>query len=1167
MARDDARRQAVLRADSTSVTLDDKWILQEGRALISGTQAIARVLLTQARRDRAAGYRTGGYVSGYRGSPLGGVDAVLWSVGDRLDEAGIRFQPGVNEELAATAVHGSQQVGLLPDPACQGVFALWYGKGPGVDRAVDALKHGNFRGASPLGGVLCVYGDDHPGKSSTIVNQSEQAMASCLIPSLYPADAQEILRYGLLGIALSRHSGAWVGLKCVNETVEQTMTADMGEVPVVIPPEDAVPAGVHARFGAPDPMGDEQVALAVRLPRVHDFVRANALDRADFVAPRRRLGIVTAGKSYGDVRQALALIGLDDRAAADLGLSLYKVGCIWPLEPQGLAAFAAGHDALLVVEEKKAFLEPQIASVLINRPGAPRVYGKADERGAPLLSSIGLLEPADIAQAIAGRLALLGIALVEPELEPSAVPATDGAPPAARRIPFFCSGCPHNRSTQIPGGSLSMAGIGCHAMARFVRPQTVLPPVQMGGEGANWLGIAPFTGTAHIFQNLGDGTYYHSGLLAIRAAVAAKVNITYKILYNDAVAMTGGQPIDGPLSVAGIVHQVRGEGVADITIVSDNPDHHRADRRLPRDIRIAHRDELDAVQRRLRTVPGVTLLIYEQTCAAEKRRRRKRGTYPDPPKRMFIAKSVCEGCGDCSVQSTCVSVQPVEDAFGTKRRIDQSGCNKDYSCANGFCPSFITVRGAGPRRPEGVDIGEDLFAALPPATCVADGADLIVAGIGGSGIITAAALIGMAAHLDGKAASLFDMTGLAQKNGAVYSHVRVARSPRDIPCQRIGRGGARLLLAFDAVAALGPEVADALCTDTGVVLNTDLTPTALFQFNREAVLDERTVLDGLAGRVGEGRMVRVDATSLAGSLLGDTMMMTSLLLGVAAQHGLLPVTADAMEAAVRLNGVAVAANLRAFRLGRLFVHDPAAVQALVQRLQPAAPEVPRTLEEIVAHRSAHLVRYQGPALAERYRALVARVVVAEQRVAPATQALSVAVARNYAKLLAYKDEYEVARLLTDPALIAEIARTFDNGAGLSFNLAPPVLGGKPVGGRPPKREFPARIRPLLKLLAACRGLRGTWADPFGRTAERRMERRLIADYEALVARVLDRLTAGNHAAALAALGLADAIRGYGPVKEAAIAAYRARITALEAGMDNAGTSDIAPAGQMQPRRQ
>ena len=1171
MAKDtSARPQAVeRRVDGSAVTLDDKWDRTTGFVMMNGVQAIARVVLAEAARARAAGRNVAGYVSGYRGSPLGGVDMTLWSVKSRLEAADIRFQPGVNEDLAATAIRGTQQVGLLPEPAYEGVFAAWYGKGPGVDRALDAIKHGAIAGASAEGGVLLFYGDDHAGKSSTVSHQSEQALASCLVPSLYPCDAEEILRFGMLGYALSRFSGAWIGLKCVNETVEQTQTAELALDRVEIVEPEAPPPppeGVHIRLGPFNPLRDEQIALEHRLPRVQAFVRANRIDREIFRTKTPRLGIVAAGKSYGDVREALLLMGLDEAAASELGVSLYKVGCIWPLEPQGLLAFAAGHDALLVVEEKKSFLEAQAATLLVNQPDRPRLYGKHDEHGRPLLSATRLLEPWEIADAILGRLSHLGVQGLDGLKPMGGANSAPDLAPAVRRSPYFCSGCPHNRSTRIPQGSLSMTGIGCHGMANFTRPQEALPPTQMGGEGANWVGAAPFTRMAHIFQNMGDGTYYHSGLLAIRAAVAAKVNITYKILYNDAVAMTGGQPVDGPISVAEIVRQVRDEGVVSVTVVSDAPERH-ARSGLPSSVEVLHRDRLDEVQRRLRETAGVTVIVYEQTCAAEKRRRRKRGLYPDPPKRMFIAKSVCEGCGDCSVQSTCVSLQPVETALGVKRRIDQSSCNKDYSCANGFCPSFLTVRGAEPRRPAAAEIDDELFAGLPkssPALAGGDTANLMIAGIGGTGVVTAAALLSMAAHLDGKAASAFDMTGLAQKNGAVFSHLRVAAHPRAIPAQRIGRGQADVLLAFDVVAALGDESAMTLRPGgTRAVVNTDLTPTVAFQFNRDVSLDAGLLVERLAAKTDRAALVRVDAAALATRLLGDAMMTTSLLLGVASQQGLLPVRAASLEAAIRLNGVAVAANLKAFRLGRLQVYDPAAVKALADRHAPVTEAVPKTLDEIVAHRSAHLARYQDARLAERYQALVAKVAAREAAMEVGKPLLAMAVARNYAKLLSYKDEYEVARMLSDPALYAEIGGAFADGAKLSFNLAPPLLRGRLVNGRPAKRQLSGRLRPVLALLAKGKRLRGGWADPFGLTAHRRMERALIGEYEALVERTLAATTADNHADAVSILDLASGIRGYGPVKDEAVATYRQKLSALEAAFSDPSRPGAGPGRPMQ----
>jgi len=1143
----------VLTAPDT-VTLDDKWARSRGRVVMNGAQAIARVLLAQSTRDREAALNTAGYITGYRGSPLGNVDTTFWSIGQRLERANILFHPALNEDIAATALRGTQQLDAVPGPRCDGVFAAWYGKGPGVDRSCDAFKHGNYAGAHPKGGVVLFYGDDHGGKSSTVAHQSEQAVSASLIPSLYPADVSEILSYGLLAFAMSRYSGSWVGVKCVDEVAEQTSTVDLSlDDPVVTPPVSPgiPPEGVHIRQGRFDPLREEQIVLEHRLPRVHAFVRANGIDRCMIRADRPILGLVTAGKSYGDVRAALALLGLDDERAAAAGISLYKVGCIWPLEPIGLVAFAAGNRTLLVIEEKKSLIEQQAAAILINHADRPLLIGKVDEAASPLLSSVLPLEPAVIACAIADRLERSG--LLDDALRSAraslilAVSVADATIP--KRAPYFCSGCPHNRSTVVPDGSVSMTGIGCHTMANFVRPDVALLPTQMGGEGGNWIGLAPFTDTPHIFQNMGDGTYYHSGTLAIRAAVAAGVNITYKILYNDAVAMTGGQPVDGPISVAAIAHQVKQEGVKRIVLLSDDPDRHRRAGDMPSDVMIGHRDELDEVQRRLREIPGCTVLIYEQTCAAEKRRRRKRGASPDPPKRLFIAREVCEGCGDCSVQSTCVSLVPIETALGRKRAIDQSSCNKDYSCLNGFCPAFLTIHDAGLRKPDTVGADDPLFAQLPnPARAAIgrSGFNVMVSGIGGTGVITVGALLGMAAHLDGLAMSSFDMTGLSQKNGAVYSHLRIARAQADITSQRLARGDADLVLAFDLIAVLAPEAANTMLPGrTRVLVNADVTATVALQFDRDFAPDRDVLLSQLRDKAGHDAVEAVDASSLALAILGDTIGANLFLIGVAAQRGLLPVSVSGLERAIALNGVAVPFNLTALRLGRLYGVDPARIRGLAAANQPPPPTLPRTFAEEVAFRAAHLTDYQNAALAERYRALVDRVSAREAEVVAHRDALGRTVARAYAKLLAYKDEYEVARLLTQAALEKQIAGLFAPLARVAFNLAPPILAGRLVNGRPVKREFGAWIRPLLKVLAHGRRVRGTVLDPFSYTAERRAERALIEDYERLVDRVLAALAPSNHAAGVRLLSLADDIRGFGPVKEAAIKRYRERVQATE----------------------
>jgi indolepyruvate ferredoxin oxidoreductase len=1135
-------------AGNKAISLDDKWTLDSGRVVMNGIQAIARVLLAQSALDHKCGVSTAGYITGYRGSPLGNVDKTLWSISDRLTRAKIIFQPGLNEDIAATAVRGTQQIESVPGARYDGVFAAWYGKGPGVDRSGDAFKHGNYAGTHPNGGVLLFYGDDHAGKSSTVAHQSEQAIAASLIPSLYPADVREMLDYGLMGFALSRYSGSWVAIKCVNEVAEQTATIDLQLntfAPVLPPRPDELPGGIHIQQGAFNPLGEERIVVEHRLPLVHAFVRENAIDRIIIRAQRPQLGIVTAGKSYGDVRAALALLGLDDQAAAQAGISLYKVGCIWPLEPTGITAFSRGHQTLLVVEEKKSFIEQQMAAVLINERERPLVIGKVDEHGAPLLSSTLPLEPAVIARTIVERLdrRIANAPTLFGEMAPKADP---GGTPALKRSPYFCSGCPHNRSTRIPEGSVSMTGIGCHTMVNFVRPKEALLPTQMGGEGGNWIGLAPFTDTKHVFQNMGDGTYYHSGLLAIRAAVAAGVNITYKILYNDAVAMTGGQPVDGPISVAQMARQVRDEGVKMIVLLSDDPARHRGNAQLPSQVTIGHRDELDAFQRELREVRGCTVLIYEQTCAAEKRRRRKRNTIPDPPKRLFISKAACEACGDCSVQSTCVSLTSIETEFGRKREIDQSSCNKDYSCLNGFCPSFITVY-AEPRKPKGVPVDERLFAALPEpvrAPISHDSCNIMIAGIGGTGVVTVGALIGMAAHIDGLAMSHFDMTGLSQKNGAVYGHLRIARQPGNIYTQRLGQGEADLLMAFDLVAALSPEAAITLASGrTRTVANAAVSPTVALQFDRDFVADPSLLLTRLKRMTDDAKVFVADASALALAILGDTIGANLFLVGVAAQQGLLPVGVAAIERAVELNGVALAFNLRAFRLGRLFAADPERVLSLVPR-RIEEPALPLTLGELVAHRAAHLCDYQDERLAERYRTLVERVHQREAEISPGSGALALAVARIYAKLLAYKDEYEIARLLTQPELHDEIRRTFDGGR-IAFNMAPPILSRGHVNGRPKKREIGVWILPVLRVLARIRRIRGTWLDPFGHTAERRMERELIAEYEALVDRVLLALTPANHARAVVLLALPEEVRGFGPVKKKAVKTYHTRLAMAE----------------------
>ncbi|MFV0476466.1 MAG: indolepyruvate ferredoxin oxidoreductase family protein [Parahaliea sp.] len=1126
------------------VTLNDKFDKQEGKIFINGTQALARIAILQREIDKRNGLNTRGYISGYRGSPMGSLDALLWKESKRMTEAGVVFQPGVNEDLAATAVLGTQQLNNYPDPLVDGVYGMWYGKGPGVDRSADVMRHGNHFGSHRNGGVLLAIGDDHPGKSSTVVNQSEPVMAALDIPVLYPSNVQEIMEFGLLGWQLSRYCGLWVALKTVNETVEQTQTVNVdSNFFVELPDRGEVDAQVNYGGSGYGPHLMDIAIKRIRLPLVHKFVRANNINR-ELIGGKGGLGIVTAGKTYTDILQAFSLLGLTQEAAKAMGVSLYKVGCIWPLEPQGLTEFAEGREELLVIEEKAPFLEPQVASVLFNLASRPRLVGKRDDSGRELFPSDVQLEPEIIAGAILARLQALGINIdnisqtyrqaIEQLDSNRKVQAENQA--GIMRLPYFCSGCPHNTSTRLPEGSLAMAGIGCHGMAILKRKDTLLP-VHMGGEGINWAGAYHFSGTKHMFQNLGDGTYYHSGLLAIRAAVASGVNITYKILYNDAVAMTGGQPIDGPISVQQMINQVLAEGVKQLVVVSDDPNKFRGT--LPSGVSLHPREELDLVQRQLREIPGVTAMLYEQTCAAEKRRRRKRGKFPNPAKRVFINDAVCEGCGDCSVQSTCVSVQPKETGFGTKRQIDQSSCNKDYSCVKGFCPSFVTVLDAEPKKPSGVDLSGNLFdnLPLPPEASYNHGnLGVMIAGIGGTGVITVGAVIGMAAHLEGKACSIYDMTGLSQKNGAVYSHLRIADNPEDLAAQRIGNGGADLVLGFDMVAALSGDAAPTYSKGrTRFIGNHDVVPTADFQFDRNLAVDADRIDHSIVARTGEDNAFFVDASNLALKLLGDTIGANMFVVGYANQLGLLPVSVDALKKAIELNGTAVPFNLTAFSLGRLYAHDPDKVKELLPDQSQNKPTI-ESLDDLIANRVEHLINYQNRAWADRYLETVRKVQAAEQAVAPGSSELARTVAFNLAKLMSYKDEYEVARLYTSPEFITKLEREFEPGYKLKFNLAPPIISRKnPSTGLPMKRQFGGWMMGGFKMLTRFNNLRGTPFDIFGYTKERKLERGMIDNYESMMGQVIAGLSANKLAAAVEIANLPDQIRGFGYVKEKSMA--------------------------------
>jgi indolepyruvate ferredoxin oxidoreductase len=1144
--------------------LSDNLAATSGAVFLTGTQALVRLLLAQKAQDESKGLHTAGFVSGYRGSPLGMVDQQLWKAKKFLDAAKVNFLPAINEDLAATACLGVQRVALDPKRTADGVFAMWYGKGPGVDRSGDALKHGNVYGTSKLGGVLVVCGDDHGCVSSSTPHQSDLALQAWHMPIVHPGNVAEYLEFGLYGWALSRFSSTWVGFKAISEVVESGMTVDLDGVPLdfELPVDHVPPVDLHIR--AVDlPSLELETRLEHKLNAVKAFAKLNSIDKHIVSSPAATLGIVTVGKAHYDFMEVLRRLDLDPNALAAAGVRVYKVGLVFPLEATRMSEFAQGLTDMLVIEEKAPVVERQIKELLYHLPDAqrPHVIGKTDEHGAAVLSALGELRPSRIMATVADWLARLNPALdrrhlVVDFLTPCLLSnAADGV----RRQPYFCSGCPHNTSTKLPEGSRALAGIGCHFMASWMERGTS-GLIQMGAEGVDWAAHSRFTTEKHVFQNLGDGTYYHSGYLAIRQAIAAKTNITYKILYNDAVAMTGGQPVDGQTSVPQIARQVEAEGVKRLVVVSDEigkyDGHHGL---FPAGTTFHDRSELDAVQRELREIEGVTILIYDQTCAAEKRRRRKKKEMIDPPKRIFINQAVCEGCGDCGQASNCLSVVPVETDFGRKRQIEQSSCNKDFSCVNGFCPSFVSVHGAQLKKRSGAgftpqDLAREIAAIQAPAPWQWTGPfDLLVTGVGGTGVVTVGALISMAAHLEHKQASVLDFMGFAQKGGSVLSFVRVAPTQDLLNQVRIDTQQADVLLACDMVVGASPDALGTVKPGRTVVLaNTHELPTAAFVRNPDASLQGDSLLAKMLHAVGgdANLMSSIDAQAIAQELMGDTMPANIVMLGACWQRGLVPLSEAALIRAMELNGVAVEGNKTAFALGRLAIANPEALRRLAGKLG----QVIQVLnfdrldgeDGLLARRASHLTAYQDSAYAQRYLALVSKVRQAEAALGEAgkTERLSKAVARYYAKLLAIKDEYEVARLYTDGTFEAAMKAQFDNWESLSFHLAPPLISKPGADGRAKKIELGSWTFKAFKLLAKLKGLRGGALDIFGKTDERRMERRLIGDYESLVNELLTGLSADKLELAVQLARLPEQIRGYGHVKHANVAVVRAKQQAL-----------------------
>ena len=1131
------------------VTLGDKFVQPHGEVMLTTLQGVVRLLLDQSRRDTAAGLNTAGYVSGYRGSPITTLDAQLWSAEKLLKEHHIRFEPGLNEELAATSLRGTQQLDWYGKARVDGVFALWYAKGVGVERAGEAIKAANFEGTHAKGGALLLCGDDHAAKSSLTAHQSEHVLVTAMTPVLYPATTDEMLAFGQYGWALSRVSGLYVGMKAITDTLDLTSTVALPghAFPIALPELPAGPAP-NLRIGM-SALAQEEAVIEQRLPIVPRFTALNPIDRVSHDAPSRKLTIVTAGKAWLDVCQALADLGLDAADCARIGLRVVKLGLVWPLDAAFVRDACGGSAEVLVVEEKRAFIEEQLARIFYGTANAPALSGKTAPDGTTLLSEIGVLDSAAVRHALVARLKAHGLMTEEIAVRDAALCAMEESAAelsvTAVRPAYFCSGCPHNTSTIVPEGSAAMGATGCHGLAHYMPERNTMQTVSMGQEGMPWLGAQSYVDTPHMFQNLGDGTYTHSGLLTIRAAVAAKSRVTFKILYNDAVAMTGGQPAEGAMTPEQIVRELVTEGVHPVVLVSEDPARFRKSE-LPTGVRVLHRDELDGVQRELREVDGTSAIVYEQVCANEKRRRRKRGLYPDPDERLFINQSVCEGCGDCSIQSNCLSIEPVETEFGRKRRINQSSCNKDFSCIKGFCPSFVTITGAKPAK-RAIDMSalKARVARLPQpqVTPSHEGHNMLVTGIGGTGVLTVGAVLAMAAHLEGKSAKVLDMTGMAQKGGAVISHLRVAENISAIPAARLGIGQADVIVACDLVVATAPDVLKAAKDTTRLVANEDVAPTSEFQTDQAVDFSAFRFLSVLGKRIDASRTERTPAGELATRLLGDAIFTNFLMVGFAAQKGLLPVSLESIEEAVRLNGVAVKANLDAVALGRLAAADPNFLRDFAG-LGEDKPLRPQTYEEMLASRAAHLEAYQDRAYADRYLADMAAIYekVRQASVCNA-EGFLIEAADQLARLMAYKDEYEVARLFTRPEFARSIAEAFEGSPQLSFNLAPPLL---PLGrdrktGRPRKIRLGSWMVPVFRVLAKGRRLRGGVLDLFGYTAERRMERALIDEYRTLVLRLAESLTDETDAQAQEIAASVAQVRGYGPVKEANLAAWHASL--------------------------
>jgi indolepyruvate ferredoxin oxidoreductase len=1176
-----------------AITLDDKYTQHEGWIYLSGNQALVRLPIQQRLRDAAAGYNTGAYVSGYRGSPLGRFDMEMWRAKSILSGHNIHFRAAVNEDLAATALWGSQYIGSFPGNKVDGVFGMWYGKGPGVDRSGDVFRHANSAGTSPLGGVVALAGDDHGAKSSTIVNFSDQIFQATGMPVLYPSNTQELLDFGLHAIAMSRFSGCWVGMKVVTDVVEGggTIYVGLDSPKIVLPDLEAAPAlGLEGRsIRARDTMLPQEDRLYNhKLHAALAYVRVNDLNKVTHGAANKKIGIVSSGKAYQDVLQAISELGLDDAALQTFGVSIAKIGCTWPLDPAFVRSFASGLDTLFVVEEKRPILEDQIKAMLydvVNSDAAfkaPKIIGKyagnhayAADRGVGVMPSVGETNPAMIAKSLVELLGLQPVHCGASQGMALQANAGEASQAAVIRAPSFCSGCPHNRSTKLPAGSRALAGIGCHTIAMFQNPETTTTVSHMGGEGAMWLGQQPFTDEKHVFANMGDGTYFHSGFLAIRQAIAAHAPMTYKILVNGFVSMTGGQPVDGELTIPRMAAELVAEGAFEVVVVSDDPDKYVDDPalKLPAGVTVYPRAELELVQRRLREIPDLTILIYDQACATERRRLRKRGKWVDPQKRSFINTAVCEGCGDCGKVSSCMSIEPVETVLGRKRRINQSSCNKDYTCVEGFCPSFVTVHGGELRKTKSLAAAPTAWELPLPefANPTLRAVSILITGIGGTGVVTIGQTLGMAAHLDGLRCTILDVTGLAQKYGAVMSHVRIAVDEKLLGANRISTGEADTLIGCDLIVSSGAECMNTIkAGKTRAAICTDLVPTAEFARNPEWDADAPSLLAKITAQVDADNFFNAPALAWAGKLMGDSIAANMFMLGVAWQRGWVPVSLSSLMQAIELNGVQIAQTKEAFEWGRRAAVDKDRIAQQAEKelgtdpnLMTVSPVIwharsTQTLAELVAHRSALLVDYGGKSkgvlLAKRYQSLLAKVSALQANQDAGFEPkdfdkLQRAIATQYFRLLAVKDEWEVARLYAAPEFAAQLKETFAGVNGRDYKLhfhlgAWPFAKKDPVTGNPIKAELGAWVLPVFKVMAKLRGLRGSMIDPFKRSGERVLADRLLAQYESDIALVLPSLKTGNLDAAVKLADLPEKIRGYGYVRLASAESTQSERDAL-----------------------